>query len=142
MIRINQLAKDLGTKSSLLIEKCHECGLMQIKHHANSLTSEQERLVRSKLKVEVSKEGTINQGKQSTTIERTNKKAREDVSATSNAKAGTIPAKTGIIPAKTGAAPAKSGTAPTKEGRRVPPWKLKAREGLIKGRWKDVTRVS
>ncbi|MCP5003395.1 MAG: translation initiation factor IF-2, partial [Planctomycetes bacterium] len=83
-----------------------------------------------------------NQGKQSTTIERTNKKAREDVSATSNAKAGTIPAKTGIIPAKTGAAPAKSGTAPTKEGRRVPPWKLKAREGLIKGRWKDVTRVS
>ena len=49
MIRINKLAKDLGLKNSVLIEKCQECGFVHITHHANALTDEQVGLLRSKL---------------------------------------------------------------------------------------------
>ncbi len=121
MIRINQLAKDLGIKSSLLIKKCQECGLVQIKHHANSLTGEQESLLRSKLKEGETKEVAINEEKLSTRRE-----SRETKPAEGNATA----------------TKAKASTTAVKDGRRIPPWKQKAREGLIKGRWKDVTRVS
>ncbi|MEK7804534.1 MAG: translation initiation factor IF-2 N-terminal domain-containing protein, partial [Planctomycetota bacterium] len=40
-IRISSLAKELGVKSGILIEKCHEKGLTHITHHANTLIPEQ-----------------------------------------------------------------------------------------------------
>src|SRR4030066_2368830 len=40
-IRISSLAKELGVKSGILIEKCHEKGLTHITHHANTLLPEQ-----------------------------------------------------------------------------------------------------
>ena len=45
-IRISSLAKDLGVKSGLLIDKCHECGLTQIHHHANTLLPEQAEMIK------------------------------------------------------------------------------------------------
>ena len=87
MMRINQLAKDLGTKSSLLIKKCHECGFVHIKHHANSLTGEEESLLRSKLKEGDTKEITINQEKQSTRREKTDKILVENDKSTVATKA-------------------------------------------------------
>ncbi|KXK30799.1 MAG: translation initiation factor IF-2 [Candidatus Brocadia sinica] len=45
-IRISLLAKELGVKSSLLIDKCHEKGLTHITHHANTLVSEQAEMIR------------------------------------------------------------------------------------------------
>ncbi len=49
MVRVSKLAKDLGVQSSFLIKECQEKGLVHIKHHANSLTEEQEVLLRSQL---------------------------------------------------------------------------------------------
>ncbi|GJQ58389.1 MAG: hypothetical protein SCALA701_11900 [Candidatus Scalindua sp.] len=162
MMRINQLAKDLGVKSGLLIKKCQECGLGHIKHHANSLTGEEEGLLRSKLKEGNTKEVTINQEKQITIREKSDKKTIEGSTTVtkttiksavgkSSAAAGTTTpankpkAASTTTPANTPTATKKPSTAnPTalKDGRRVPAWKHKAREGLIKGRYKDVTRVS
>ncbi|WKZ17476.1 MAG: translation initiation factor IF-2 [Candidatus Jettenia sp. CY-1] len=45
-IRISSLAKELGVKSSLLIDKCHERGLTHITHHANTLVPEQAEMIR------------------------------------------------------------------------------------------------
>lgn len=45
-IRISLLAKELGVKSSLLIDKCHEKGLTHITHHANTLAPEQAEMIR------------------------------------------------------------------------------------------------
>ncbi len=45
-IRISLLAKELGVKSCLLIEKCHEKGLTHITHHANTLAPEQAEMIR------------------------------------------------------------------------------------------------
>ncbi|MCF6159169.1 MAG: translation initiation factor IF-2 [wastewater metagenome] len=45
-IRISSLAKELGVKSSLLIDKCHETGLMHVTHHANTLVPEQAEMIR------------------------------------------------------------------------------------------------
>ncbi|MEP9409811.1 MAG: translation initiation factor IF-2 [Candidatus Brocadia sp.] len=45
-IRISLLAKELGVKSSLLIDKCHEKGLTHITHHANTLVPEQADMIR------------------------------------------------------------------------------------------------
>lgn len=143
-MRINQLAKDLGTKSSLLIKKCQECGFVHIKHHANSLTGEEESLLRSKLKEGDTKEITINQEKQSTRREKTDKKTIENSTVVTKAKTNAKALKEDNKATVGGkvATKAKASATALKEGRRIPPWKHKAREGLIKGRWKDVTRVS
>ena len=45
-IRISSLAKELGVKSNLLIEKCHEKGLTHVAHHANTLLPEQAEMIR------------------------------------------------------------------------------------------------
>src|SRR3989337_4466329 len=45
-IRISSIAKELGVKSGLLIEKCHEKGLTDINHHANTLLPEQAEMIR------------------------------------------------------------------------------------------------
>src|SRR5574337_1769608 len=45
-IRISLLAKELGVKSSLLIDKCHEKGLTHITHHANTLAPEQAEMIK------------------------------------------------------------------------------------------------
>ena len=45
-IRISLLAKELGVKSNLLIDKCHEKGLTHINHHANTLIPEQAEMIR------------------------------------------------------------------------------------------------
>src|SRR3972149_4853809 len=45
-VRISSLAKELGVKSNLLIEKCHEKGLTHINHHANTLAPEQAEMIR------------------------------------------------------------------------------------------------
>lgn len=45
-IRISLLAKELGVKSGLLIDKCHEKGLAHITHHANTLLPEQAEMIR------------------------------------------------------------------------------------------------
>lgn len=45
-IRVSLLAKELGIKSNLLIDKCHEKGLTHINHHANTLTPEQAEMIR------------------------------------------------------------------------------------------------
>lgn len=45
-IRISLLAKELGVKSTLLIDKCHEKGLSHITHHANTLIPEQAEMIR------------------------------------------------------------------------------------------------
>ncbi|MBI5307531.1 MAG: translation initiation factor IF-2 [Planctomycetes bacterium] len=45
-IRISSLAKELGVKSGILIEKCHEKGLTHITHHANTLIPEQAEMIK------------------------------------------------------------------------------------------------
>ncbi len=49
-IRISSLAKELGVKSNLLIEKCHEKGLSHIHHHANTITPEQAEMIKQLLR--------------------------------------------------------------------------------------------
>lgn len=46
-IRVSALAKELGVKSTLLIEKCKEHGLGHITHHANTLDEKEAELLRS-----------------------------------------------------------------------------------------------
>ncbi len=119
MTRVSQLAKELDLKSSLLIEKCQESGFEHIKHHANSLTEEQVDMLRSKLVKGVAKEGASAKKKKIEKIEKDGSKGKDEAST-----------KTAL-----------SETA-LKERRRVPLWKQRAREDLIKGRWKEVTRIS
>ena len=45
-VRISLLAKELGIKSAILIEKCHEKGLSHIHHHANTLIPEQAEMIK------------------------------------------------------------------------------------------------
>ncbi len=49
-IRISSLAKELGVKSNLLIDKCQEKGLTHIAHHANTLLPEQAEMIKQLLK--------------------------------------------------------------------------------------------
>ncbi len=120
MIRINKLAKDLGFKNSFLIEKCQEYGFGHITHHANALTDEQVGLLRSKL---------IDGAEQSVSVKE--KPVTPDVKKVSTEKkdAGSVKV-------------ASKEADATTVRRRIPLWKQKAREDLIKGRWKEVTKVS
>ncbi|MFQ5713688.1 MAG: translation initiation factor IF-2 [Candidatus Scalinduaceae bacterium] len=119
MTRVSKLAKELNLKSSFLIEKCQEYGFEHIKHHANSLTEEQVNLLRSKLVKGVVK-GTSTKKKQHVSkIDKNDKKGKDEGTAK------TVLSETAL-----------------KERRRVPLWKQRAREDLIKGRWKEVTRIS
>ncbi|MEE9260200.1 MAG: translation initiation factor IF-2, partial [Candidatus Scalindua sediminis] len=119
MTRVSKLAKELNLKSSFLIEKCQEYGFEHIKHHANSLTEEQVDLLRSKLVKGVVK-GTSTKKKQHVSkIDKNDKKEKDEGTAK------TVLSETAL-----------------KERRRIPLWKQRAREDLIKGRWKEVTRIS
>ncbi|MBC8553655.1 MAG: translation initiation factor IF-2 [Candidatus Brocadiales bacterium] len=120
MVRINKLAKDLGFKNSFLIEKCQEYGFVDIKHHANALTDEQASLLRSKL---------VGGAEQSVSVKE--KPGTPEVKKVSTEKKDAGAAK--VV--------SKDADA-TAVRRRIPLWKQKAREDLIKGRWKEVTKVS
>ncbi|GAX62352.1 translation initiation factor IF-2 [Candidatus Scalindua japonica] len=120
MVRINKLAKDLGFKNSFLIEKCQEYGFVHIKHHANALTDEQAGLLRSKL---------VDRAAQSVSIKE--KPDTSQVKKVSTEKKSSGPAKVVSKDAEASAV-----------RRRIPLWKQKAREDLIKGRWKEITKVS
>ena len=120
MIRINKLAKDLGFTNSVLIEKCQECGFDHITHHANALTDEQVGLLRSKLIAGTGQSVSVKEKPTAPKVEKisTEKKDAGSVKVVSKeAEAATV-------------------------RRRIPLWKQKAREDLIKGRWKEVTKVS
>ncbi len=120
MVRINKLAKDLGFKNSFLIEKCQEYGFADIKHHANALTDEQVSLLRSKL-VDGAEQSVSVKEKSDTPKAKKISTEKKDVDADK-------------------AAPKNAEAVPVR--RRIPLWKQKAREDLIKGRWKEVTKVS
>ncbi|KKM14970.1 hypothetical protein LCGC14_1700790, partial [marine sediment metagenome] len=86
---------------------------------ANSLTEEQVDLLRSKLVKGVVK-GTSTKKKQHVSkIDKNDKKGKDEGTAK------TVLSETAL-----------------KERRRIPLWKQRAREDLIKGRWKEVTRIS
>ncbi len=119
MVRINQLAKDLGFKNSFLIEKCQEYGFVNIKHHANALTDEQVDLLRDKL---------VKGAEQNVAVKE--KPVTSEAKEVSAEKKDEVSVKT--VPKE------KESTV----RRRIPLWKQKAREELIKGRWKEVTKVS
>ena len=130
MIRINKLAKDLGFKNSFLIEKCQEYGFADIKHHANALTDEQVSLLRSKL---------VGGAGQSVSVKE--KPHTPDAKKVSAEKGNTDATK--AIPKDADATkPVSKDADATAVRRRIPLWKQKAREDLIKGRWKEVTKVS
>lgn len=120
MVRINKLAKDLGFKNSFLIEKCQEYGFVNIKHHANALTEEQESLLRSKLVAESGQSVSV---KEKPVTPRVVKAGAEKKDKEGSVKAASKETKVTVR-------------------RRIPPWKQRAREELIKGRWKEVTKVS
>lgn len=120
MVRINKLAKDLGFKNSFLIEKCQEYGFVNIKHHANALTEEQEGLLRSKLVAESGQSVSV---KEKPVIPEVVKAGAEKKDKEGSVKAASKETKVTVR-------------------RRIPPWKQRAREELIKGRWKEVTKVS
>ncbi|OHB89622.1 MAG: translation initiation factor IF-2 [Planctomycetes bacterium RIFCSPHIGHO2_02_FULL_40_12] len=119
MVRINKLAKDLGFKNSFLIEKCQEYGFVNIKHHANALTDEQVDMLRSKLV----------------------KGAEQDVSVKEKPVTPKV-VKAGAEKKSKASVKAASKETEVTVRRRIPPWKQRAREELIKGRWKEVTKVS
>ena len=130
MIRINKLAKDLGFKNSFLIEKCQEYGFADIKHHANALTDEQVSLLRSKL---------VGGAGQSVSVKE--KPDTPDAKNVSAEKGDTDATK--VVPKDADATkPVSKDADATAVRRRIPLWKQKAREDLIKGRWKEVTKVS
>ena len=124
MVRINKLAKDLGFKNSFLIEKCQEYGFVDIKHHANALTDEQVSLLRSKL-VDGAEQNVSVKEKPDTPKAKKVSTEKKDVDADKTASKD--------VPKDAEATPVR---------RRIPLWKQKAREDLIKGRWKEVTKVS
>jgi translation initiation factor IF-2 len=130
MVRINKLAKDLGFKNSFLIEKCQEYGFADIKHHANALTDEQVSLLRSKL---------VGGAGQSVSVKE--KPDTPDAKNVSAEKGDTDATK--VVPKDADATkPVSKDADATAVRRRIPLWKQKAREDLIKGRWKEVTKVS
>ena len=135
MVRINKLAKDLGFKNSFLIEKCQEYGFADIKHHANALTDEQVRLLRSKL-VDGAGQGVSVKEKADTPEAKKVSAKKEDTDATK-----AVPKESGTTNADA-TKPASKDADATAVRRRIPLWKQKAREDLIKGRWKEVTKVS
>ena len=135
MVRINKLAKDLGFKNSFLIEKCQEYGFADIKHHANALTDEQVRLLRSKL-VDGAGQGVSVKEKADTPEAKKVSAKKEDTDATK-----AVPKDAGATNADA-TKPASKDADATAVRRRIPLWKQKAREDLIKGRWKEVTKVS
>lgn len=49
-MRISELAKELGIKSNILIDKCQEKGFSRIHHHANTLDDQQVELLRHEYK--------------------------------------------------------------------------------------------
>ena len=120
MIRINKLAKDLGFTNSVLIEKCQECGFDHITHHANALTDEQVGLLRSKL---------IDGAEQSVSVKEKPATPKAEKVSTEKKNSGSVK----VVSKEADAATVR---------RRIPLWKQKAREDLIKGRWKEVTKVS
>ncbi len=130
MVRINKLAKDLGFKNSFLIEKCQEYGFADIKHHANALTDEQVSLLRSKL---------VDGAGQSVSVKE--KPDTPDAKKVS-AKEGDIDATKTVPKDADTTKPVSKDADATAVRRRIPLWKQKAREDLIKGRWKEVTKVS
>jgi len=136
MIRINKLAKDLGFKNSFLIEKCQEYGFADIKHHANALTDEQVRLLRSKL-VDGAGQGVSVKEKADTPEAKKVSAKKEDTDDATKA----VPKEAGTTNADA-TKPASKDADATAVRRRIPLWKQKAREDLIKGRWKEVTKVS
>lgn len=119
MTRVSKLAKELNLKSSFLIGKCQEYGFEHIKHHANSLTEEQVDLLRSKLVKGVVKDTSTKKKQHVSKIDKNDKKGKDEGTAK------TVLSETAL-----------------KERRRIPLWKQRAREDLIKGRWKEVTRIS
>lgn len=120
MVRINKLAKDLGFKNSFLIEKCQEYGFVNIKHHANALTEEQESLLRSKLVAESGQSVSVKEKPVTPKVVKAGAEKKD----------------------KEGSVKAVSKETKVTVRRRIPPWKQRAREELIKGRWKEVTKVS
>ena len=136
MVRINKLAKDLGFKNSFLIEKCQEYGFADIKHHANALTDEQVRLLRSKL-VDGAGQGVSVKEKADTPEAKKVSAKKEDTDDATKA----VPKEVGTTNADA-TKPASKDADATAVRRRIPLWKQKAREDLIKGRWKEVTKVS
>lgn len=120
MVRINKLAKDLGFKNSFLIEKCQEYGFVNIKHHANALTEEQEGLLRSKLVAESGQSVSVKEKPVTPNVVKAGAEKKD----------------------KEGSVKAVSKETKVTVRRRIPPWKQRAREELIKGRWKEVTKVS
>jgi len=119
MVRINKLSKDLGFKNSFLIEKCQEYGFVNIKHHANALTDEQVDLLRSKLVKGAEQDVAVKEKPVTPKVKKAGagKKDKDSVKAVPKESESTV-------------------------RRRIPLWKQKAREELIKGRWKEVTKVS
>ncbi|HHT9132926.1 MAG TPA: translation initiation factor IF-2 N-terminal domain-containing protein, partial [Candidatus Tripitaka californicus] len=49
-IRVSALAKELGIKSGLIIEKCKELGLSYVTHHANTIEEKDVENVRNPLR--------------------------------------------------------------------------------------------
>ncbi len=123
MVRINKLAKDLGCKNSFLIEKCQEYGFAHIKHHANALTVEQAGLLRSKLMEESGQSVSVKEKPETSKAVKTGDKVSVEKKGAGTIKGATKDAEGAVR-------------------RRIPLWKQKARKDLIKGRWKEVTKVS
>ena len=135
MVRINKLAKDLGFKNSFLIEKCQEYGFVNIKHHANALTDEQVDLLRNKLVKGAEQDVAV---KEKPVTPKAKKASAKKASAEKKDE-GSV--KTVSKETESAVKTASKETESTVR-RRIPLWKQKAREELIKGRWKEVTKVS
>ncbi|NOR64889.1 MAG: translation initiation factor IF-2 [Candidatus Scalindua sp.] len=139
MIRINKLAKDLGFTNSVLIEKCQECGFVHITHHANALTDEQVDLLRSKL---------IGGAGQSVSVKERPAAPKVEKISAEKKDAGSVEVVPKVEKVSTEKKDAGSVKVVSKEAeaaavrRRIPLWKQKAREDLIKGRWKEITKVT
>ncbi|MCP4264035.1 MAG: translation initiation factor IF-2 [Candidatus Brocadiaceae bacterium] len=123
MVRINKLAKDLGCKNSFLIEKCQEYGFVHIKHHANALTDEQAGVLRSKLVEGSGQSVSVKENPNTSTATKANDKVKVEKKGTDTVGGATKESEGAVR-------------------RRIPLWKQKARKDLIKGRWKEVTKVS
>src|SRR5574337_21679 len=79
-IRISSLAKELGVKSNLLIDKCQEKGLTHIAHHANTLLPEQAEMIKQLLKPSTSpqKKKEEPKAKEVTTATRTTEQKKDE----------------------------------------------------------------
>jgi translation initiation factor IF-2 len=158
MIRINKLAKDLGFTNSVLIEKCQECGFVHITHHANALTDEQVDLLRSKLIGGAGQSVSVKERPAAPKVEKISAEKKdagsvevvpkvEKISAEKK-DAGSVEVVPKVEKVSTEKKDAGSVKVVSKEAeaaavrRRIPLWKQKAREDLIKGRWKEITKVT